>query len=116
MDYNTIYKKVETHVSNLFERSNDPKLVYHNLQHTEKVVSRIKEIASHYNLIENDMLVLFVAAWFHDTGYLIGEPLGHEDKSAQLMRDYMKDYSTDEDLIKNIEECILATKGGAKPV
>lgn len=115
MDYNTIYKKVETHVSNLFERSNDTKLVYHNLQHTEKVVGRIKEIASHYNLIENDMLVLFVAAWFHDTGYLIGEPVGHEDKSVQLMRDFIKDYAADEGLVNNIEECILATKGGAKP-
>jgi predicted metal-dependent HD superfamily phosphohydrolase len=116
MDHNSIYKKVETHVSKLFEKSQDPKLVYHNLDHTLKVVGRIKEIASHYNLIETDMLVLYVAAWFHDTGYLIGEPVGHEEKSVQLLRDFFKDQSIDEDLLNNIEECIMATRGSVKPV
>lgn len=74
MDYNIIYKRVETHVSEMFQQSNDPKLVYHNLQHTQKVVSRAKEIAGHYNLIESDMLIVNVAAWFHDTGYMAAEP------------------------------------------
>lgn len=115
MDYNTIYKKVETHVSDMFEQSHDPKLVYHNLDHTQKVVNRAKEIAGHYNLIETDMLIVYIAAWFHDAGYLFAEPAVHEEKSVELMRDFMKEYP-EEGLIKSIEECILATRGNTKPV
>jgi HD superfamily phosphodiesterase len=116
MDYNTIYKKVETYVTELFERSPHPKLVYHNLDHTSKVVARTKEIAGHYNLIDADMFVLHVASWFHDTGYLFDEVALHEEKSAQLMREFIKDYITDNDLINSIEESIMATKPSGKPV
>lgn len=115
MDHNIIYKRVETYVSEMFQQSNDPKLIYHNLQHTQKVVSRAKEIADHYNLIESDMLIVNVAAWFHDTGYIAAEPAVHEEKSVQLMRDFMKEFPDEGDLVKSIEECILATKPGVKP-
>lgn len=116
MDYNTIYKKVEEHVSNLFAQSDNAKLIYHNLQHTQKVVSRTKEIAGHYNLIESDMLIVYIAAWFHDAGYLVAEPAVHEEKGVELMREFMKEYPEGEDLIKSIEECILATKSSVKPL
>ena len=116
MDYNTIYKNAEAHVSSLFQKSQDQKLVYHNLEHTQRVVNYTKEIASHYNLIENDMLILMIAAWFHDTGYLVGEAAGHEQKSVQLMRDFMKDYTNDEELLKCIEDCILVTRLNMQPV
>ncbi|MCW3111197.1 MAG: metal-dependent phosphohydrolase sub domain protein [Segetibacter sp.] len=115
MDYSTIYKKVEAYVTDLFEGMPHPKLLYHNLDHTIKVVNRTKEISGHYNLIESDMLVLFAASWFHDTGYLFNEVALHEEKSAQLTRDFLKDYITDNDLLNNIEECIIATKPNVKP-
>ncbi|MDQ6814809.1 MAG: DUF5706 domain-containing protein [Bacteroidota bacterium] len=115
MDYNLISKKVEAHVTQLFERTLQPKLCYHNLAHTQRVVNRAKEIANHYNLIESDMVVLVVAAWFHDTGYLFDEVALHEEKSAQLMREFMKECLPDDDLINSIEECIMATKAAAKP-
>ena len=115
MDYNTIYRKVEAHVTTLFEKFGNEKLIYHNLQHTLKVVNRAKEIAGHYNLVESDMLVLYVAAWFHDTGYLFTEPLLHEARSAELMREFMKDHSNEEAFIKNIEDCIMATKAPIQP-
>src|SRR3954447_23096053 len=115
MDYTTIYKRVEAHVSHLFSQSPDPKLVYHSLHHTQKVVSRVKEIASHYNLIESDLLVVYVAAWFHDTGYLSADPAVHEEKGAQLAREFMQEFPEEKELVKSIEECILATKPGVTP-
>lgn len=116
MDNNSIYKKVENHVTGLFENTSDNRLVYHNLEHTQKVVSRANEIASHYNLIENDMLVIYVAAWFHDTGYLMGEPLGHEQKSVEIMRSFMEEEKAGSELVDNIEECIMATSEHVQPV
>lgn len=115
MDYSLVYKKVEAYVTELFERMANPKLAYHNLQHTVKVVARTREISGHYNLIESDMLVLFVAAWFHDTGYLFDEVALHEEKSAQLMNDFNKTLINDDDILRSIEEVILATKPSVKP-
>ena len=115
MDYNLIIKKVEAHVIELFQKTPHPKLIYHNVHHTQKVVERTKEIAAHYNLIESDMLVLLVAAWFHDTGYLFDEAAMHEEKSAHLMNEFTKDLIADPDILNNIEECILATKATVKP-
>ena len=110
MESNNLYKKTEQYVSDLFSDNNKPELVFHNLEHTRSVVARTKEIAGHYYLSENDMLAVFVAAWFHDTGYLLTDPPHHEEKSVELMQAFMKEHSTDEALIDKIKECILATR------
>ncbi len=115
MDYTIIYRKAEQHVTNLYNTNNTTKLLYHNLQHTQNVVTRTKEIAGHYNLVENDMVILFVAAWFHDTGYLFAEPKVHEEKSVELMRAFIESEIEDDNLVNSIEECILATKAINSP-
>ncbi len=110
MDSNNIYKKTEQHVTALFNEHPNPALVFHNLEHTRKVVERTKEIAGHYYVSEKDMLAVFVAAWFHDTGYLFTDPANHEEKSVELMKEFMKEHSKDEEMVQKIEGCILATK------
>lgn len=115
MDYDSICKKAENHVVNLFGTVGDPSLLYHNLEHTQNVVAHAKEIAAHYNLIDADMLVLCIAAWFHDTGYLFADPLNHEAKSVELMKEFMKEQMGDEDIVNGIADCILATKWPTNP-
>src|SRR5258706_12575117 len=116
MDYNLIYKKAESYVIGLFEKMQNEKLVYHNLQHTKTVVERTKEIAAHYNLSERNMLVLYVASWFHDTGHLFTPGFkGHEEKSVDVMRKFMNDYTSDAELQNEIEACILAPKMPRNP-
>lgn len=110
-----IYKKVAQHVTGLFEEYPHPNLVYHSIEHTEKVVDRVQEIAAHYQLNDNDMLTVYVAAWFHDTGHLFAEIAKHEEKSIELMREFMSQHQADETLITNIENCIKATKMPQEP-
>lgn len=110
MDPHQIYKKAEGHVSALFNKSKNDKLVFHTLQHTKKVVERTKEIAAHYSLSEKDMLVVYIAAWFHDIGYLYTDPENHEEKSVEVMKNFMAEYSNDTSLINDIEQCILSTR------
>ena len=105
-----VYKKTEQYVTALFQDNPRPDLHFHNLAHTIQVVDRTKEIAGHYYLSESDMLAVYVAAWFHDTGYLFAEPQQHEEKSVELMTAFMKEYANDEQLIEKIERCILATR------
>jgi predicted metal-dependent HD superfamily phosphohydrolase len=56
------------------------------------------------------MLILFIAAWFHDIGYLFTGPTGHEEKSAELMRNFMLINMNDPEMTSEIEACIMATK------
>jgi predicted metal-dependent HD superfamily phosphohydrolase len=113
-NYN-LYKKIEEHVRDLFAKKYTPALAFHDLKHTETVVARTKEIAVHYNLSERDMLILFAAAWFHDTGHLFTTPAGHEEKSVEIMKDFMMPNLNDNELIHEIEKCILATRMPRNP-
>jgi predicted metal-dependent HD superfamily phosphohydrolase len=116
MNTNIIYKKAEDYVRDLFEKNTNEKLIFHNLQHTETVVQRTKEIAAHYNLTETEMLVVYLAAWFHDTGHLFSSGFkNHEDRSVDVMKKFMNDYDNDKELIHSIESCILATKMPRNP-
>ena len=115
MDTNKLYKKIEDYVTGLFEQMQLPTLVFHNLEHTETVVKRSQEIAGHYKVSENEMLILFASAWFHDTGHLFTEPGKHEAMSVEIMKKFMKEYVEDEKTLKAIEECIMATKFPRNP-
>ncbi|HYC30128.1 MAG TPA: HD domain-containing protein, partial [Chitinophagaceae bacterium] len=92
MDYHNIYKKVESFVTELFEKNQTNALLFHNLEHTEKVVEHSKEIAMQYQLSEREQFILYAAAWFHDTGHLFVDPARHEMKSVELMRDFLTKY------------------------
>lgn len=110
MDANSLYKKTEQYVNELFLKNEKPGLVFHNIDHTTKVVERTKEIAAHYYLSETDMLAVYIAAWFHDTGYLFTDPKHHELKSVELMKEFMSQHSYGEELTAKIEDCIMATR------
>ncbi len=114
MDSNNFYKKTEQYVTALFNDHANPALIFHNLDHTKNVAERTKEIAGHYYVSEKDMLALFVAAWFHDTGYLVTDPQHHEEKSVELMKEFMTQHQVDDEAIQRIEQCILATRSPVK--
>lgn len=107
---NNIYKLVEQHVTILFETNNKQKLFYHTLEHTQETVKRAEEIAAHYKLNEKEMLAVYIAAWFHDTGRIFTGPENHEEKSVELMKSFMEINRPEPELIQIVEGCILATK------
>jgi HD superfamily phosphodiesterase len=115
MDHHKLYKKIEEYVTGLFEQMHEPILVFHDLDHTQDVVKRTKEIAGHYKVTEDEMLILFTAAWFHDTGHLFTDPSKHEQLSCEIMRKFMTDKVDDEKIIDQVEGCILATKFPRNP-
>ncbi|RYD59415.1 MAG: HD domain-containing protein [Sphingobacteriales bacterium] len=115
MNSNGIYKKAADYVTVLFNEYPNPNLLFHNIDHTRNVVGRAQEIASHYKLSEQDMQVLYVAAWFHDTGHLFSELHKHEEKSVEIMRKFMQNETQDEDLIEKVAECIHVTRMPHEP-
>lgn len=116
MNYNHQLDKVRHHVRHIFETRAITQLVYHNLAHTESVVSNAAKIAGHYRLDEKETFIVTTAAWFHDTGYCNGEASGHEQRGAELAAEYLKKEEVDEKIIREVEGCIIATIWPQKPV
>jgi predicted metal-dependent HD superfamily phosphohydrolase len=110
-----ILKHAEDYVSSLYESDHNHNLVYHSIQHTRKVVDHVNEIAAHYELQEKDIIVLNLAAWFHDTGHLYEDPANHEEKSVKLVRDWIETKDIYAALAEQIEEAILATRIDSEP-
>lgn len=115
MSYTHIYKKTETYVTDLFQSHHKPQLVLHNLDHTTGVVKRANEIAGHYPLTEDESLILFVAAWFHDTGYLFEAQDKHEFKSVDLLREFIEEFNLSSEIVEKMEGCIMATRAPRNP-
>ncbi len=117
MDYTNIFQKAESFVTGLFEKNHHDSLLFHNLDHTKDVVARAREIASNDELSEKDQAILFIAAWFHDTGHLFVEPAMHEIKSIEIMKTFLNGLSVSEDdeVLAAAEKCILATRIPSNP-
>lgn len=110
-----LLRQAEEHVAGLYETAAQQNLVYHSIDHTRAVVDHVNEIAAHYELSEKQIIVLNVAAWFHDTGHLFTGPAGHEDKSAELMNTWLEGKDIYAALAEEITSIILATKMDKQP-
>ncbi|MEX6689403.1 DUF5706 domain-containing protein [Danxiaibacter flavus] len=114
MNYQQLLEQAKQFATTFFTEHPDEKLVYHNMQHTERVVTAAKEIANHYQLSDEDFFIVVAAAWFHDAGYYI-QPGDHEAAGAQLAADFLQKTSVDEGTIQKVKKCILATKMPQRP-
>jgi HD superfamily phosphodiesterase len=110
-----IIKQAEEKVSGLYDTVSHDNLLYHTIEQTRKVVARANEIAAHYELSERDIIILNIAAWFHDTGHLYTDPLLHEQKSVELMREWLSVKGEDAGLAYETGKAILATKLSTAP-
>ncbi|HEY4149751.1 MAG TPA: Pycsar system effector family protein [Chitinophagaceae bacterium] len=110
MNYTQLLEEVKSYALHFFQTHNDPAIVYHNQSHTEHVVQAAAEAAGYYNLNEHDRFVVLTAAWFHDAGYYTGPAQGHEQRAVELVSLFLKERGVDEDSIKAIDGCIMATR------
>ena len=104
------------YVTEIFNKQVRPEFVFHNIDHTEEVVEACSRIAENFQLSDEDKLVLFVAAWFHDTGYTKGEAHDHETESIRHATEFLTSQAVDEDVIQRITSCIEATRMPQSPV
>lgn len=114
MNYKQLQEDVEKHVGDYFHTHNDPRLVYHNLEHTQEVVNAAQQIANHYQLNEQDFFAVTVAAYFHDTGYF-EDALNHEAKGAELADHFLAKHQVNQEIRDHVKSAILATKIPQKP-
>lgn len=106
--------EVESDVADHFTKYISAEYVYHDYQHTRDVVEAVKLIGEGYMLSENEMEILQLAAWFHDTGYDKGAA-GHEERSKAIAENYLQKRHYSPQNVEIIGQCILATKYEAEP-
>ncbi|MFD2286800.1 Pycsar system effector family protein [Pedobacter petrophilus] len=114
IDYKQLQHEVEKYVGNYFRTHHDPRLVYHNLEHTQEVVDAAQQIANHYQLNDQDFFTVTIAAYFHDTGYF-EEALQHEAKGAELADQFLAEHQVGTELRDNVKSAILSTKIPQRP-
>lgn len=112
---NTLINESEQYVRSLFNSKQAKNLIYHNLNHTKEVVQHCEHMADIYGVEGEDEVILIVAAWFHDTGYLKGPAKGHEEESKKIVREFLDELGTEESFIERVEGCIDATKFPQQP-
>ena len=109
-----LISKTETFVLHLFKDKLSNEYVYHNFNHTKRVVDSAKFIANQQNLNPQDEKTLLLAAWLHDTGYTASEKQ-HEEESKRIAREYLEENNVSEEIITKIEQTIEATEIGIEP-
>jgi uncharacterized protein len=84
-------------------------LYFHNAQHTLDVLDAVTEIGKHSNISADNLLILKIAALFHDTGYLYTYK-GHEESGKLIAGDFLTQHEYHPDVVKSVLDCIDATK------
>ncbi len=109
-----IVEEAKAYASQILNDQIEKKFIYHDHYHTSRVVESAKMIGRESGLGEEEIEMLTLAAWFHDTGYKNGCD-NHELSSAQLARAFLTERDYPENKIQKIEGCIMATKMPQKP-
>jgi HD superfamily phosphodiesterase len=104
------FLRLKSTILKLLRTGLDPRLTYHCAEHTEDVLKQAERIAAEEKITDKRLLLLIrIAALFHDTGFLRTYK-GHEEASCDIMIEYMKDETITAKDIELIKGMIMATK------
>ncbi|MEM7106635.1 MAG: Pycsar system effector family protein [Bacteroidota bacterium] len=109
-----LLKNIHERASYILANKLPPELAFHNLEHTQNVLKGARVIGSAEGLEESEMVVLEMAAVLHDVGY-INTLENHEDESIKIAKEAMKELEASDNLIKEVCQCIAATRKGYVP-
>ncbi|MCR5863248.1 DUF5706 domain-containing protein [Flavobacterium sp. J372] len=107
-------QKAENYIFALLKDKLSPDYIYHNFNHTLRVVNNVRLIATEEGTDDADTELLILAAWFHDAGYIAG-PENHEERSAAMAESFLKDAGFDAERTKIVSDLIKVTKLEAEP-
>lgn len=109
-----IVKEAEAYVRALFEEERREGLSYHDIIHTEYVAAQARQIGQQSGLDQEEMNIVVLAAWFHDSGFVIRSD-NHEDESQSMASKFLHEKGVAEETIDKVVECIEATRMPQNP-
>ena len=110
----TLIEKTDKFVLQLFKEKLPNTFIYHNYTHTKRVYKSAMEISEHSGLTDRETEIIQLAALLHDTGYTVTVK-GHEEESVKIATDFLKSENLDEEIIDEVNKCIMATKFKNEP-
>ncbi|NJB86095.1 putative metal-dependent HD superfamily phosphohydrolase [Lewinella marina] len=105
---NSILYRAGRYVTQLLIHQLPKDRVFHNLHHTINVTQGALKIGREEQLTEEELEVVMLAAWFHDTGH-IRTYTGHEEVSAEIARRWLEGEQYPPDRIDAVVRCIEVT-------
>jgi HD superfamily phosphodiesterase len=114
-DKNNLVKQTKDFVTELFKHDLDNDLFYHNWSHTYEVAQIAKKLADMSDLSEEELEVLQISAWFHDTGYIKTRKI-HEEESLKYAFEFLSDKDYDDERKKEVGRLIVSTRIDQKPL
>src|SRR5688500_12096471 len=104
------FLQLKSKVFKMLRTGLDPRLTYHSPAHTEDVLRQVERIAAAENITDARLLLLMrIAALFHDTGFLRTYK-GHEQASCMILHEIVDTCQFDAAEIKIMNGMIMATK------
>jgi predicted metal-dependent HD superfamily phosphohydrolase len=104
-----LLQKSRKYVESFLKENLSDGIYYHDLEHTQEVVEASQEIGIASKLSNEELEIVLIAAWFHDTGYYKGME-NHEEMSRDVAEKFLKQEGIGESKIAAVGGCILATK------
>jgi uncharacterized protein len=109
-----LFLSLQKEITAILAAQLDKRLCYHNVDHTLDVIAQAEQIALSEGISNaNDILLLKVAALFHDTGFLYTYA-GHEERSCEIAREKLSPHFSPAD-INAICGMIMKTKVPQRP-
>jgi predicted metal-dependent HD superfamily phosphohydrolase len=109
-----LVRKARAYVEAFMKAKKPDWIIFHTFEHAKAVVKACKEIGAASQLSDGDLEVVTLAAWFHDTGYVVTVD-GHEEKSVGIAESFLRENGFPEDKIAQVAGCIRATKMPQSP-
>jgi len=104
-----LLNKASEYASRIISQKLPKGMVYHNVDHTKEVVETTEEIARSSGISNNELEILLLAAWFHDTG--ITEVYNnHEEKSGEIAKEFLLSNNYPREKVEKVYNLILVTK------
>ncbi|MBX2875424.1 MAG: HD domain-containing protein [Saprospiraceae bacterium] len=114
MENNVLLKNVAQHCTEILNNQLPAEIVWHNLEHTERVVEMVNLIGEQEPLSEEELEMVQVAAWFHDTGYRDTYDEHHEASQA-IAADFLNQQAYPKGKTSQVLKSLLATQKGHPP-
>ena len=114
MKESTLVQNAEKEATRLLKDRLPVEFVYHNINHTNRVVDAAREIIDHSTLTDDEIEVLMISTWFHDVGYIDGCD-DHETRSKEYASKFLKDKGVDDERMEKVKDCIDATRVEQEP-
>jgi class 3 adenylate cyclase len=105
---------IQEELLDIMERKLPKNLYYHNIKHTIDVITEVELIGWAEGLTEEDILLLKLAALFHDSGHTISYK-DHEEHGAKIARDILTNYNYPKEHIDTVCRLIMSTKFPPSP-